>query len=107
VLQLLYHNAQVYIASRSRAKFDELVNEARELLSLKEYGLGVPSRLKFLQLDLSDLKSCVSAAQQFLAVENRLDVVVANAALSVMVSLLLLDDGIFSATDRGADRKRI
>jgi retinol dehydrogenase 12 len=86
-LQLLYRNAQVYIASRSRTKFDELVNEARDLLSLKG-GPEISGHLQFLQLDLSDMASCVLAAKQFLAREKRLDVVVANAALSVIVRSL-------------------
>jgi NAD(P)-dependent dehydrogenase (short-subunit alcohol dehydrogenase family) len=66
------------VASRSKNKFQELVE-----------GLSVPdhyeSSLRFLELDLSDMKSCIHAAKQFEKLETRLDVVVANAALSVMV----------------------
>jgi NAD(P)-dependent dehydrogenase (short-subunit alcohol dehydrogenase family) len=74
----------VYIASRSQSKFNELANEAREL-SRNKADPELLSRLKFLPLDLSDMKSCVLAAEQFVAMEKRLDIVVANAALSVLV----------------------
>lgn len=66
------------MASRSKTKFRELL----ECLSIHDNG---QSSLKFLELDLSDMKSCIRAAKQFEELETRLDVVVANAALSVMV----------------------
>jgi NAD(P)-dependent dehydrogenase (short-subunit alcohol dehydrogenase family) len=44
--------------------------------------------LRFLELDLSDARSCISAAKQFSELEERLDVLIANAALSVVVSHL-------------------
>lgn len=76
--QLLRCNARVYVASRSKKKFQELLEDS-----------SVPNKyqssLRFLELDLSDMKSCMLAAKQFEELETRLDVVVANAALSVMV----------------------
>lgn len=42
--------------------------------------------LRFLELDLSDMRSCISAAKRFIELEERLDVLIANAALSVVVS---------------------
>jgi NAD(P)-dependent dehydrogenase (short-subunit alcohol dehydrogenase family) len=42
--------------------------------------------MEFLELDLSDMKSCVLAAKHFAGSEERLDVLIANAALSVVVS---------------------
>jgi NAD(P)-dependent dehydrogenase (short-subunit alcohol dehydrogenase family) len=41
----------------------------------------------FLSLDLSSTESCVRAAKKFLSKETWLDVVVANAAVSVAVGL--------------------
>ena len=55
--------------------------ELSKTMSISE-GSG---RMEFLQLDLSDIKSCVGAAKRFLELEKRLDVIVANAALSVAV----------------------
>jgi retinol dehydrogenase-12 len=78
-LQLLSHNATVYIASRSRSKFDDLVAES----STKHR----TQHLCFLSLDLSSMVSCVEAAREFLSKEKRLDVVVANAAVSVVVCI--------------------
>lgn len=43
-------------------------------------------RLKYLQLDLSSLNACADAAKHFELVEDRCDVIIANAALSIMVS---------------------
>jgi NAD(P)-dependent dehydrogenase (short-subunit alcohol dehydrogenase family) len=66
------------VASRSKNKFQELVED----LSVPDH---YESSLRFLELDLSDMKSCIHAAKQFEKLETRLDVVVANAALSVIV----------------------
>lgn len=41
--------------------------------------------LHFLELDLSDSRSCISAAKRFSELEERLDVLITNAALSVVV----------------------
>jgi NAD(P)-dependent dehydrogenase (short-subunit alcohol dehydrogenase family) len=84
-MQLFQHNAKVYIASRSRTKFDELVEETQELSKIGALSVTSGS-MEFLQLDLSDIKSCIGAAGRFLDLEKRLDVIVANAALSVVVS---------------------
>lgn len=80
-IALLKHNAKVYIASRSRAKFETMISE------LQYIDEDQKQRLKFLPLDLSSMKSCVDAAHAFNLLEQRLDVVIANAALSIMVSL--------------------
>lgn len=42
-------------------------------------------RLKFLLLDLSSMDACAKAADAFMTYEQRLDVLIANAALSIMV----------------------
>lgn len=77
MLAFLKRNAKVYIASRSQSKFDAV------LATLEE---EQKQRLKFLLLDLSSIKACVNAAEYFGRVEERCDVLVANAALSIMVS---------------------
>jgi retinol dehydrogenase-12 len=80
VIQLLKRNAKVYVASRSKSKFDQLSDYLESVDSL------LVTRMEFLELDLSDMKSCVLAAKQFAELEERLDVLIANAALSVVVS---------------------
>ncbi|KAF7538208.1 hypothetical protein G7Z17_g12692 [Cylindrodendrum hubeiense] len=47
------------------------------------------TRIKFLELDLSDMRSCISAAQNFVKLEERLDILIANAALSVVTNDLI------------------
>jgi hypothetical protein len=55
------------------------------LLGLQGVDEDQKQRLKFLPLNLSSMKACVEAARAFALIEERLDVVVANAALSIMV----------------------
>lgn len=81
--QLLRHNAKVYVASRSKGKFEQLFNHLELIDPLMVAGL------RFLELDLSDATSCISAAKHFTDLEGRLDVLIANAALAVVVSYLL------------------
>lgn len=52
--------------------------------------------LHFLELDLSDARSCISAAKRFSELEERLDVLIANAALSVVVSPLPAGTKLFA-----------
>ncbi|KAF3392114.1 hypothetical protein DPV78_010759 [Talaromyces pinophilus] len=87
VKQLLKHNAKVYVASRSKGKFDQLFNY------LESIDPHMTAGLHFLELDLSDARSCISAAKRFSELEERLDVLIANAALSV-VPETLSSDGI-------------
>ncbi|KAJ6093931.1 carbonyl reductase [Penicillium canescens] len=87
VEQLLRHNAKVYVASRSKGKFEQLFNH------LKSVDPHIAAGLNFLQLDLSDTTSCISAAKHFAKLEARLDVLIANAALAV-VPETLSSDGI-------------
>ncbi|KAG2019428.1 hypothetical protein GB937_004973 [Aspergillus fischeri] len=78
VEQLLRHNAKVYVASRSKGKFEQLLNHLKLKDPLMVAGLS------FLELDLSDATSCISAAKRFTELEGRLDVLIANAALAVV-----------------------
>jgi len=79
-LALLRKNAKVYIASRSKSKFDVAVQQTHGILDESQR-----ANIRFLQLDLSSISDCVEAAGRFLVLEQRLDVVIANAALSLMV----------------------
>lgn len=87
VEQLLRHNAKVYVASRSKEKFEQLFNHLELIDPLMVAGL------RFLELDLSDATNCISAAKHFTDLEGRLDVFIANAALAV-VPETLSSDGI-------------
>ncbi|KAK0123918.1 hypothetical protein ONS95_008908 [Cadophora gregata] len=85
-IALLHHNAKVYIASRSQSKFDDVVTKGKAILPRVQ-----ADNLKFLKLDLSDIRECVVAAKRFLEGEERLDCVVTNAALSIMPCVLSPD----------------
>lgn len=58
----------------------------QELLDDSSVSDNYKSSLRFLELDLSDMKKCIHAANRFKELETRLDITIANAALSVMVS---------------------
>jgi retinol dehydrogenase 12 len=66
----LRHNAKVYIAGRSEAK----ANEAITMLK-KETG---KMNIHFLKLDLADVQSAITAAKEFTAKEQRLDLLFNN-----------------------------
>lgn len=82
VTRLLRCNARVYVASRSHRKFDEVVDIVASI------DTKMVEQLNFLELDLSDMKSCVSSAKTFTKLEERLDIIIANAALSIVVSCI-------------------
>ncbi|KAI8716747.1 hypothetical protein NCS52_00969100 [Fusarium sp. LHS14.1] len=76
VANILYaKDAIVYIAARNKAKAQSAMDEIR---SRNPKSTGA---LKFLELDLSDLRSCSSAANRFLAAESRLDALFNNAGV--------------------------
>ncbi|KAI9705325.1 MAG: hypothetical protein M1820_005155 [Bogoriella megaspora] len=79
VKQLALHGAKVYMGARS---------EKRATQSIKEILSECPSipegRIVWLQLDLSDLSRVVSAAQEIMVGESRLDVLVNNAGTGAM-----------------------
>jgi retinol dehydrogenase-12 len=87
-LQCFRRNAKVYIASRSRAKFDALTRELETSSVRSENDPISLGSLEFLPLDLMDIKDCIRAAKEFVSKEQRLDVVIANAALAVAVGAL-------------------
>lgn len=80
VMQLLRRKAKVYIASRSRSKFEQFLSY------LEPADANVLAHVEFLELDLSDMRSCIHAARRFTELEERLDILIENAALSVVVS---------------------
>ena len=54
---LLQHNANVYIAARSKNKAEEVIQELKTITGRDAH---------FLKLDLSDLKSVKAAAEEFM-----------------------------------------
>lgn len=68
VKQLALHNAKVYLASRTESRARAAIKE------LTKAHKALEGRIVFLRLDLADLKGCQQAAQEFLAKENRLDI---------------------------------
>ncbi|KAF0329258.1 short-chain dehydrogenase [Colletotrichum asianum] len=77
--QLLYSkNAKVYVAARSETKANDAIAAIREAWP------GSTGSLEFLHLDLSDLGNVRTAAQHFLAQEERLDALINNAAIQAL-----------------------
>ncbi|KAK0390511.1 hypothetical protein NLU13_0015 [Sarocladium strictum] len=73
--QLLKHNpAKVFLACRSKAKFDEAVSE------LQKDGSKTDA-VVFLSLDLASFSSIKAAVKEFQAASTRLDVLVNNAGI--------------------------
>lgn len=74
--QILFaHNAIVYVAGRSPSKGSSAIERIKRSCPSS---LG---RIEFLNIDLADLKTVKLAAEAFLAREQRLDVLVNNAAV--------------------------
>jgi NAD(P)-dependent dehydrogenase (short-subunit alcohol dehydrogenase family) len=76
-------HARVYIASRS----EERVNSAIE--AMRRDAGAVDIDVRFLQMDLQDLKSVKAAAASFMQRESRLDVLINNAGVSPGVLFVL------------------
>ncbi|KAM0344545.1 hypothetical protein ACHAPU_007525 [Fusarium lateritium] len=75
IKQLSKHEpARIFLACRSRTKFDQAINE------LKTSGSNVDS-VSFLELDLTSLASIKSAAKAFQESSTRLDILVNNAGI--------------------------
>ncbi|KAF8896761.1 hypothetical protein CPB84DRAFT_1781782 [Gymnopilus junonius] len=69
---LLSHNAKVYIAARSQEKAEQAIADLKEQTG---------KEARFLQLDLSDLKSVKAAAETFQRQETELHVLFNNAGV--------------------------
>ncbi|KAI5294714.1 hypothetical protein KEM56_005787 [Ascosphaera pollenicola] len=76
--KILYQrNGVVYIAGRRKDKFEEAVAD------IKKECPSSTGRLEYLHLDLSDLPTIAKTAQDFMAKEDRLDVLTNNAGVMV------------------------
>lgn len=74
--KILYSkNGTVYIATRSKEKIENAIE------SLRKENPFSSGRLESLILDLSDLSTIKPAAKRFLEKEQRLDVIIHNAAV--------------------------
>lgn len=73
--KMLYgKDGTIYIAGRSKDKFDAAVQDIKS--TVKSQG-----RLEFLKLDLADLATIKGSAEEFLGREQRLDVLTNNAGV--------------------------
>ncbi|KAI0970605.1 NAD(P)-binding protein [Xylaria arbuscula] len=79
---LFNSGATIYMASRSKDKATAAIKEIVNGAPKNASGTG---QLKFLQLDLGDLKSVVAAAETFAAQEAKLDVLWNNAGIGANV----------------------
>lgn len=71
--QLAKYGAKVYLAARSEAAAKEAIEQI-EHETPKLQRLGDKNRIEFLHLDLSTLKGSKAAAETFLKLEKRLDI---------------------------------
>ena len=76
--KILYaHDAVVYIAGRSESKASDAIK------SIQTAHPSSKGRVDFMHVDLSDLKTIKPAVDTFVSQEERLDVLVNNAAVGV------------------------
>ena len=73
--QLALQNARVYIASRSQERVQEAIQQMTQSVDGKKLDL------RFLKLDLQDLKSVKATAEHFMMLESRLDILINNAGV--------------------------
>lgn len=80
---------KVYVASRNRTKSLSGIASAKSVLEV------VPNAapILFHQLDLASIKAARKSAEGFLELEDRLDIVVCNAGVSMMSLAELSEDG--------------
>ncbi|KAI1122428.1 hypothetical protein F5Y10DRAFT_254116 [Nemania abortiva] len=74
--------ATIYMATRSKDKAEEAIKAIESNIPEGRHGRG---QLKFLQLDLCDLKSVKAAAEEFARLEPKLDVLWNNAGAGANV----------------------
>ncbi|WFD36827.1 hypothetical protein MCUN1_003717 [Malassezia cuniculi] len=74
VLELLRHNAKVYIAARNQAKVDAAIAELKRQP-------GVKGHVEFVKLDLADLRSIEAFAKEFSTREKQIDILFDNAGI--------------------------
>lgn len=66
----------MYIGGRSIKRVEDAIDQMNQ-------AHGAKLDIRFLRLDLNDLKSVTSAAQQFVTLESRLDVLINNAGVPI------------------------
>ncbi|KAL4258265.1 hypothetical protein AB1N83_010153 [Pleurotus pulmonarius] len=80
VQQLASHGAKVYMAARSEAS----AREAIQRMEAEKPELQGKDRVVYLKLDLSTLKSAQDSANEYLQLEQRVDIIVHNAEIRAM-----------------------
>ena len=82
--QTAYHlalnGARVYIASRSKERVDQAIYE------MGVAAKGMKLDLRFLQLDLQDLRAVKASATQFTQLETRLDILINNTGVCILLN---------------------
>ncbi|KAI8632859.1 NAD(P)-binding protein [Xylariaceae sp. FL1651] len=79
---LFASGAKIYMASRSKDKADAAIKTINDSIPEGTAGRG---EMKFLHLDLADLKSVTAAAESFARQESKLDVLWNNAGIGANV----------------------
>lgn len=79
----------MYVASRNKEKSLKAIAEVEQRLSSGK-GAGA---IKFHQCDLSSIKGAKESAEAFKKIENRIDILVANAGISLAFRDQLSPDG--------------
>ncbi|KAG6905533.1 hypothetical protein DXG01_002193 [Tephrocybe rancida] len=92
VQHLARGGAKVYLAARN----EERATNAIETLRAEGFGPG-DGQVAWLKLDLSDPRQARKAAEEFLAMEQRLDILINNAGL-VVTPYELTSDGVTTLT---------
>ncbi|KAK9369571.1 hypothetical protein V1509DRAFT_619865 [Lipomyces kononenkoae] len=82
--ELACKGCKVYIASRSRTRAEAAIARIKT-------SIGTDENLVFFELDLETMRGAVAAAESFLKLESRLDILVANAGLGGIKSELTPD----------------
>jgi len=74
VLHLALHGAKVYLATRSESKTSTMISD------LERAHPEIKGRFLWLKTDLASVKSCQAAAKEYMAKEERLDILICNGA---------------------------
>ncbi|KAI5981530.1 NAD(P)-binding protein [Pisolithus albus] len=90
IRHLVRKGAKVYLAARNGAKAEAAIARLKEEGSLTP-GNGEVVKL---ELDLCDPRNAKKAAQEFMSKEDRLDVLIHNAAVLIESSYEMLPDGV-------------
>lgn len=96
VLQLLRHNAKVYLAARNKTKAEKAMDELKGKP-------GVKGILTFVQLDLSDMRSIESFAGEMKERESHIDYLFNNAGIMEM-NVRILDANKSATTAQGYEQ---